>query len=607
MLIRRIFLPFVIFSLLAASCAPSPVKDSSEPDPFMGTEIPLLLPPNTPHPDDVDVSIPTPTLDDVPRQAVIYDNGRNILSIDPATGESRVLISRDELESLLPPDRSADSYTYGYKKPVEIDLAPDLSQARITLCASLDVRFRCVFENYIYTLESKNLKRLPLPSGAYGVYWQWSLDGSTLAGAGWTHNNTDYLLTRFYAVQSGGTEFQTPDLVNNGHWQIAWHPGGRVILPLTFITNFRSIFVDGSDSVDISIPELAWNDKMECLSFSPDFAKVAFVIRGELPKNRDHLYVARSDFADPVLLTEYNMDARYTCEIGWSPDQSFVSIGYVHEPGVETGQERSKELVPLGKVVQIDNGSLSELPTNSRVCLWSPDGALLYEKAGFAGEAGRIEAFSVPDTDVVNLPDVFKTSMSHCPLRWLDEAPALDIPEGIPVDSACRPGKTYKDEINPTVSEISPLFDLIEVTSILDGETLEVFMTLDVMTDNLSAYLTNGVTQYFNGWEVLVDIDNNLLTGDRLGVEYRFSVVVQHPIGGNPAALGSAILKFDPVVNNYVRADVLALAFRADDRILAVKGTIPGINENSRLIFLSRMAKGNSNANPNFDGDRICD
>lgn len=600
----KVLFGVLISSLLFMACYPVEKQVEILPSPSPVMENPL--PTSTPEPISQPEATPTSTtLVQTSNEAVIYDDGKNISMLDPVTGENTLLISREELSRLLPQDRSNESYTFGYAKPIPVELSPDLRKALITICSSLDARLRCVFEYFVYMLESKSVTRLPSPPETYGIYWQWSPDSSALAGAGWTYDAATFLITRFYSVQIDGTSLQTLDAVNNGRWQIAWHPGGRAVLPMTFITNFETIFADGSGEEQIPIPDLAWNDAIECLSFSPDTQKVAFVIRRELPKDRDWVYIARSDFTTPVALTEYAIDARYTCSMAWSPNQNFVSVKYLHEPGAETGLERSAGLIPLGKIVRIDTGNLIELPKDVRVCAWSPDGNLIYEKAGFAGEPGGIDAFNPANSSTVGLPAALQTTVKTCPTQWLAEKPVLEIPTGIPLDNACRPDETYPDEVNPVVVDAPPFFDILEVTSTLKGETLEAVFTLDQVSDEAAAYTTPEITQILNGWEVLVDVDNNTLTGDPRGIEYRFSVVARPASSGNPAAFGSAILKFDAATGNYVRTDVLAIKFDPQAKTIGMLGKIPGITINSRLIFLSRITTG-TDANPTITGDRIC-
>jgi hypothetical protein len=138
----------------------------------------------------------------------------------------------------------------------------------------------------------------------------------------------------------------------------------------------------------------------------------------------------------------------------------------------------------------------------------------------------------------------------------------------------------------------------------VDGDTLSVVMTLDTVSTDLSAYTTPGVTDFLNGWDVFVDVDNNMLTGDQLGVNYRFSVVIRPENNGAPASLGSAVLKYDPAGKSFVRAGALQISLDPEAKTLTLKGEIPGISQDTRLVFLSRMA---GTASGSVTGDRICD
>jgi hypothetical protein len=127
-------------------------------------------------------------------------------------------------------------------------------------------------------------------------------------------------------------------------------------------------------------------------------------------------------------------------------------------------------------------------------------------------------------------------------------------------------------------------------------------MTMNAVENDLNIYTTPGVTEFLNGWDVFVDVDNNALTGDGYGVEYRLSVAIRPGSGGNPAAIGSAVLKFDPSSKSYSPVDRLQFLLNADGT-LVLRGTIPGVTENSRLVFLSRLVDKASNS---VIGDRIC-
>lgn len=594
--------------LMLTACAPAATETEVLPSPASPTETLTPIPTSTfVTPTVTDLStLPTPTLVGSSNGVLIYDDTENILSINLDTDETKVLVSRSELEKIFMEDRSADSYTFGYDKPIAIELSPDLQKALITICASLDSRFRCVFENFVYNLQRKNAVRLPLPSDAYGMYWKWSPDNSKLAGASWGYSDVSFEVIKFYSVNSDGTDLKSIAPITNGHWQFAWHPGSQVILPLTFVTNFQSLFVDGSNQIDISLPTLQWNDKLECLAFSPDTTRVAFVLRRENPKDHDWVYVARSDFAELSPLTEYDIDARYTCTLAWSADQNLIHVGYVPDDRAETGVESwSPSTSTVNKVINLQTLAFVETPKNSQVCGWTPTGDLVYGNVDFSGAEAGIETVSLSGSEPSRLPDKFKATIRHCPLYWLDQEPALDIPVGLPVPNACVANVQKTDEVE--TEPFPALFDLLEVNSSLNGETLNVVMTFDAATADLNAYLTPEVKDFLNGWEVLVDVDNNALTGDRLGIEYRFSVVIKPGDGATPSAFGTAILGWAPAANTYEKAGTLEYGFDPNAKTLTFTGAVPGITENSRVVFLSRLVEQVAGGAPKVIVDRICE
>lgn len=600
---KKIFFFILIsFNVVLASCASPQSTGTIEPSP--SSPIETLSPvPTTYTPTDP----PTlqPTIVASAGGSVVYDDNKNIISINLATGETKTLISREELKMILGEDKSADSYTYGRDKPIEIELASDLKKARVSICAALDSRFRCVFEDYVYSLEDKSAVKLKLPSDTYGVYWKWSPDSTKLAGAAWTYTDAIYQITRFYSINSDGTNLTALPAITNDNWQIVWHPGNNVILPLTFITNFRSIFVDGSAEMDIAIDGLQWNDKMECLTFSPDASKAAFIIRRDIPKNHDWLYIVRSDFAELSQAAEYDIDSRYGCKINWSPDGSYIHVGYEYVLREETGlaTQTDKDLLPLDKVLNLKTGEFLTAPANSRACTWTPKGALVYEKKDITGEGVGIEVASLAGNESVQPPENILAIIRHCPVQWLEGELNLNIPEGISVPNACHPGVVNPDEME--VQPINSLFDILEASSQLDGETLSVVMTFDSASANLASYLTPDVTDFPNGWDVLVDVDNNVLTGDQLGIDYRFSAAVLPENNGTPPSLRSAILKYDAARKTFVQVDELKTSFNFSKKTLTFKGKIPEISQNTRLVFLSRLV--DSAAARSVVGDRICE
>ncbi len=536
---------------------------------------------------------------------ILYDDTKNILSINLDTGETKKLISRDEIQLMLGADKSAESYTYGYAKPIDVKLSPDFSKALISICANLDVRLRCVFEDFVYSLEEKSAVHLEKPANTYGIYWHWSPDGSALAGAAWTYDEANYLVSHFYAVNSDGSNMRVLAPVTNDHSQIVWHPGSQVLHPLTFITNFRSVFADGSNEKDILIDELVWDDKVECLTFSPDGKESAFVIRREIPNDHDFLYTTHSDFEGLSLVAQYDVDSQYRCQITWSPDQGFINVEYEFAYRVETGElDQSEDFPPLNRLFNSTSGIPVELPGEIRVCGWAPNGNLIYEKVGFAGVSDGVEVISLADSSPVQMPEDFQLTVKHCPVQWLEEDLALNIPEGLPVPNACHPGGEVLDEAE--IEPIPALFDINKVTSALDGENLTVVIFPESTSQNITDYTTPDVTKFPNGWEILVDVDNNFLSGDRLGMEYRFIVNVIPANGTSPENFMGLLMKYDPAGKTYAKAGEINFSLDPDAGTLTIIGKMQGISETSRLVVLSRMTKQVTNSIPDVIGDHIC-
>lgn len=596
-----IFSVFMFFSICLFACASPQQNTTSVPDQTPEAVTPSIVPTSTPSA----VLTIQPTEVGSVLGTILYDDTKDILSINLDTGETKKLVSRDELQLMLGVDKSAESYTYGYAKPMDVKLSPDFSKALITVCANLDVRLRCVFEDYVYSLEEKSVIRLEKPANTYGVYWRWSPDGSVLAGAAWTYDEANYLINHFYAIDSDGTNLRVLAPVTNDHWQIVWHPGSQVIHPLTFITNFRSVFADGSKDMDIPIDELEWDDKVECLTFSPDENESAFVVRREIPSNHDFLYVSSSDFEEISLVAEYDIDSKYGCQISWSPDQDFVNVAYEYAYREETGAlDQSEEFPPQNKLFSVTSGTPVELPEDTRVCGWAPDGNLVYEGIDFAGVSDGVDVVNLPDFNPLSLPEDFQHAIEHCPVQWLREDLTLNIPEGLSVPNACHPGGEILDEAE--MMPIPSLFDIKNVTTTLDGESMTVVIFPESTSQNISDYITPDVIKFPNGWEVLVDVDNNFLSGDRLGMEYRFIVNAMPANGNSPEYFMSLFMKYDPAGKTYTRAGEVNVALDPGAGNLTITGTIPGISETSRLVFLSRMTKQVVNSTPDIVGDQVC-
>lgn len=364
----------------------------------------------------------TPTPESIPepgqRGTVIYDDGKDILSIDLITGDAMVLLSREELQTLLEKDRSAESYTYGAEKPISIALSPDRSQALITICADLDARYRCLFTDYVYTLASKTWIQLPVPPDAYGVYWQWSPDGSTLAGAAWTYDRAIYSTTAFYTVNNDGTNLTPLGPIVNNRWQMTWNPKSRAIHPLSFIANFQFVFTDRSEPEDIALAGLDVNDSIECLTFSPDGSQAVFSVRRSVVKNREGIYLANSSFSNITQLTEYDINSRYFCDVIWSPDGRFVHVRYEYDTRAETGEDNSGPDPRRDKLINVEIGTTVETPRDLLICGWTPDNNLIYETRT---KDGGIQVLSPGTNVLVEISDGVQAVLRHCPIQWLSE------------------------------------------------------------------------------------------------------------------------------------------------------------------------------------------
>lgn len=592
---RKLYRLFALTTLhfLLMACASTPTENNNTPTPITSNEqIPTAMPILS-TPTEADISEPVEIENS--NGWAIYDDTNNILSVNLDTGETKVLISRKEVEAILIEDKSSLSYTYGYEKPIKIILSPDFTKALISICASLDNNFRCVFEDYIYTIRSKSAIRLQPAPGAYGVYWQWSPDSSKLAGAAWTYVGAEYQLERFYSISSSGTDLKSLALITDNHWQMAWHPGNSAILPLTFVQNFRSILTDGSSEPSIAMPGLAQRDKIMCISFSPDYSKVAFVLRHELPGNQDSLYIARSDFQEIALINSFAIDPRYSCQMNWSADQNFIHVDYQYIQREETGfEDLSIPISGMDKVINIASRAEVSIPANAQICGFKPE-QLIY----INNETSNLDLFNLTNSEVISLAENVQDAVQGCPIQWFAEEPEPEVAEGIATENACYPNNTYTDDID--TENIPAVFDLVEASSTLEGETLSVVLKSSAFTEYLVEYLTPNVTDFLNGWDVFIDVDNNILTGDSIGIEYRFSVAIR---AGNEPQIGSVILAYDPVTDTYIRSGIVEVRFDTLNQTLNLSGSVSGISPNSRLVFLSRFKDFTTRE---ITGDRICE
>ena len=407
---KVIYILAILGLSLACSVAQSPPPAATEAPATIAPPVTIVIVTNTPTPQPT----PKPGLPG----SVIYDDGNNILNIDPNTGESTLLISRKTLEETLASDRSADSYTYGEKHPIAVSFSPDLSKALVTICADLDARYRCLFSDFVYTLDTQEGDKLPVPPDAYGVYWKWSPDGSKLAGAAWSYDRAIYYTTAFFAVNADGTNLTPLGPVVNDRWQLAWDLNSSVVHPLSYAMNFQSVFVDRSEPQDISLTGVDGNDRIECLSFSPDGNKVVFATRRNNPKNREWVYIANSDFTETRELTEYDLDPRYFCKVDWSPDGRFVHLRYEYDTRVETGEDKGGIEPRTDKLINVDTSTLLDTPRDLLLCGWTPDNNLVYETKT---QDGGVQILTPGMNNPIEIPEAMQPAVLHCPVLWTND------------------------------------------------------------------------------------------------------------------------------------------------------------------------------------------
>lgn len=205
---------------------------------------------------------------------------------------------------------------------------------------------------------------------AYGVYWQWSPDGSKLAGAAWSYNRALYYPIAFFAVDNDGANLNLLDAVVNDRWQFAWSPAGGAIHPFSYMMNFKSVFADKSKPQDVSIAGLDGNDAIERPAFSPDGAKGA--LSRNTPKDHEWVDPANSDFTEATELTEYDIDSRYFCKVNWSPNGQFVHMRYEYDTRAETGEDPTGSEPRADKLINVETSSLLETPKSLPACGWTP-------------------------------------------------------------------------------------------------------------------------------------------------------------------------------------------------------------------------------------------
>lgn len=509
------------------------------------------------------------------------------------SGEEKILISEGELKALLPEDRFTESvyFSRDYEPTLEMYLSPDLRKIYTFVCVKLDARHRCLYEYYIYNIQEKTLVQLQVPADLTGVDWQWSPDSARLVGAGWAYDG-NYLsrrYTMFYVINNDGTNIKPLIPVTNFDTNFAWNWDGNSFYPLTYYANFQAVDLENAGVENIAINGLKTDDIIECLAFSPDNEKVIFAVIRETQEGYYWLYSANSDFSNATLVSEFDTQLRAGCELIWSPDGEFIRINLPYQaiPG-------GSKYEPLDMVFDAQSWASVEIPKDPRtfeewsksgdfenpytfICGWAPDGGLVYSKE---------------TVNILNLSNSTegRLKVPSCPNLWLQEELPYELADGYSIPDACHPGDGIVDE--PDVTPILSYFDIQEITSSLEGEILTVEIKLKTISDNLSVYMNND-SDVLNGWDVEIDLDNNVLSGDySSGMEYNFNVVVWNGSDGKSPEVKGTLEKHyasGPDFVEYGRAGKIEVELIPETQTIKLTGKVPGITENSRLVFRSKI------------------
>ncbi|MBN8656491.1 MAG: hypothetical protein J0M11_12190 [Anaerolineae bacterium] len=538
--------------------------------------------------------------------------GRYIGVSNVESGEEKILISEEELRDLLPEDRFTDSvhFSEDYEPTLEMYLSPDLRKIYTFVCVKLDARLRCLYEYYIYDIQKKTLVQLQVPADLIGVEWEWSPDSVRLVGAGWMYDTMNILgrrYTMFYVINNDGTNIKPLIPVSSFFGtNFAWNWDGNSFYPLTYYTNFQAVDLENAGVENIAINGLKTDDIIECLAFSPANEKVVFAVIRETQEGYYWLYSANSDFSNATLVSEFGTQLRFGCELTWSPNGEFIRLNLPYQ-----ASEYESLYEPLDMVFDVQSWTSVEIPKDPRtyhewkksgdfenpyifICGWAPDGGLVYSKE------------TVNILNLSNSAEVVLEELVGCPKLWLQEELPYELAEGYSILDACHPGDGIVDE--PDATPFLSYFDIQEINSSLEGEILTVEIKLKAISDDLSVYM-NTDSDFLNGWDVEIDLDNNVLSGAYFsGMEYVFSVYVWNGSDGKSPEVKGILKKHIASGQDfleYSRAGKIEVELIPETQTIKLTGKVPGITENSRLVFRSKIIEIRGDF-PFITGDEIC-
>jgi hypothetical protein len=203
-------------------------------------------------------------------------------------------------------------------------------------------------------------------------------------------------------------------------------------------------------------------------------------------------------------------------------------------------------------------------------------------------DAVTFDSTAISEIVVLGMPAV--SASEPPPDSSSDTASSSDGPPAcVNGDSFITPGQTYRDAAE---NDLPAHADIIEVNSILDDETLTVILTLrDVPTELPYNELDDLKSEY--AWRVYINTDADNNTGDQSDPPERgadYSIGAIQFANGAPAV--GPIDSFDQTTvwkakesGSYEASGTADLEADADANTITLSGTIPDIDERSRLLF----------------------
>jgi hypothetical protein len=322
------------------------------------------------------------------------------ISMIDTNGQEKTLFYLPDLEDKIPED---------WRGRPDLSLSPDGTMLLIRVAVS-----RTHSDYYLADTDSGSITLLEQIPYVSNIHWEWSLDSSKLAGIA---INWQGYSTGSFVINSDGTGLKQIAQTDNGE-SLVWSTDSTQIYSLSSVEKFWAIDADGSNKRKIEIEGIEPSTYIECMQFSQDSKKVAFMVTPSFVDGFHQIYVANSDFTDLTLVTEFNSELVGCSNFDWSPDQKYLLVMFNNRcvPGTCS--------VDYGAYVfGMDTGEAVNLPAEVLFCGWSPDSHLVF----LQGRPITIDdglyldyknSLRLMDLSKSN-PEPVETIFSACPIAWL--------------------------------------------------------------------------------------------------------------------------------------------------------------------------------------------